>query len=242
MNNLNFSDNDLTVCLTLGISLLGFVVFWFVSQSKKLEGEYYSRYPAEKASEKFILFTKYWGFTWMGLIPALVCLLLLPQYTLGDYGLAWKSETAFYTLAWTAGLSLLVTVINFFNARKPKSQRMYPQIRAKEWNRKLLVRYFAGWFFYLLGYEFMFRGILLFPMADVLGLWPAIAINTAMYSATHIPKGLDETIGAALLGVVLCLLTIDTGTIWIAFLVHVALAWTNSWFALYHNKEVSWKK
>ena len=32
------------------------------------------------------------------------------------------------------------------------------------------------------------------PLIDPLGMWPAIAINIALYSATHIPKGLDETI------------------------------------------------
>ena len=44
-------------------------------------------------------------------------------------------------------------------------------------------------------------------------MWPAIAINIALYSATHILKGLDETIGAIPLGFVLCLLTISSGTI-----------------------------
>ena len=242
MYDLSFDQNDFIVCLTLGISLLGFIVFWFVSKSKKLEQEYIQKYSAEVASEKFILFTKYWGFVWMGVIPALVCLVFLKDYSFGDYGIKWDSSTALTSLYWTLGLCALVTVINFFNARKPKSQSMYPQIRAKVWNKKLLMKYFTGWFFYLLGYEFMFRGILLFPLVDTLGFWPAIAINTALYSATHIPKGLDETIGAAFLGVVLCFLTLQTHTIWIALFVHVALAWTNSYFALYHNKEVKWEK
>ena len=48
---------------------------------------------------------------------------------------------------------------------------------------------FYGWFLYLFGYEFLFRGVLLIPLIDPLGMWPAIAINIAVYSATHIPKG-----------------------------------------------------
>jgi membrane protease YdiL (CAAX protease family) len=63
-------------------------------------------------------------------------------------------------------------------------------------------------------------------------MWPAITINSALYSATHIPKGLDETIGAIPLGFVLSLLTISSGTIWIAFIVHVVMAWTNTFTAL----------
>ena len=57
-------------------------------------------------------------------------------------------------------------------------------------------------------------------------------IGWAFYSATHIPKGLDETIGAIPLGAVLCLLTYASGTIWIAVIVHIAMAWANCLTAL----------
>lgn len=99
-----------------------------------------------------------------------------------------------------------------------------------------------GWAIYLFGYEFLFRGVLLFPLVDSIGVWPAIAVNIALYSATHIPKGLDETIGAIPLGLVLCLLTLASGTIWIAFLVHVAMAWTNSFTALKFHPEINYIK
>ena len=98
-----------------------------------------------------------------------------------------------------------------------------------------------GWAIYLFGYEFLFRGILLFPLAETVGVWPAIAVNIALYSATHIPKGLDETLGAIPLGLVLCWLTLASGTIWIAFLVHVAMAWTNSLTALKHHPDIHYQ-
>ena len=99
-----------------------------------------------------------------------------------------------------------------------------------------------GWFLYLFGYEFLFRGVLLIPVVKALGVWPAIAINVAIYSATHIPKGLDETVGAIPLGLALCLLTLATGTIWIAFLVHVTMAWTNTLTSLKFNPEMKYIK
>jgi hypothetical protein len=49
---------------------------------------------------------------------------------------------------------------------------------------------------------------------------------------------LSETIGAIPFSIVLCLLTISTGTIWIAFLVHVTMAWTNSLTALKHQPDM----
>jgi membrane protease YdiL (CAAX protease family) len=80
----------------------------------------------------------------------------------------------------------------------------------------------------LFGYEFLFRGVLLFPLVEAIGLWPAIAVNIAIYSATHIPKGLTETIGAIPLAIVLCLIGVQTGNIWVAVFVHIAMAWTNT--------------
>jgi len=46
----------------------------------------------------------------------------------------------------------------------------------------------------------------------------AIIINTILYSATHFYKGVQEVIGAIPLGIVLCLLTIDTGISGLLFL------------------------
>ncbi|MBW6536391.1 MAG: CPBP family intramembrane metalloprotease [Mariniphaga sp.] len=97
-----------------------------------------------------------------------------------------------------------------------------------------------GWFLYLLGYEFLFRGILLFSLVEPLGVWPAIAVNIALYSATHIPKGLAEAIGAIPLGLIFCLLTLASGTIWIAFIVHVAMAWTNSLTSVKFNPDIQY--
>jgi membrane protease YdiL (CAAX protease family) len=81
----------------------------------------------------------------------------------------------------------------------------------------------------------------LFPIYQLVGLWPAIAINVALYAATHIPKGIEETIGAVPLGIVLCILTLQTGTLWIAIFVHVALAWTNSLTALKFHPDIHYK-
>ena len=139
------------------------------------------------------------------------------------------------------GCLFLVIPLAYFSAKKPKNLQNYPQIRAKLWTRKTLFINLLGWALYLFGYEFLFRGVLFIPLEDALGVWPAIAINVALYSATHIPKGLDETLGAIPLGVVLCLLTLASGTIWIAFIVHLAMAWTNSITALKHNPETHFK-
>lgn len=240
--DLSWKNSDLHTFLPVLLSLVFFVIYWFTAQSIKIKQLFYSKHDFDQASVKHIFFTKYFGFLSMGVAPTVICLLLLPEYSLADYGLTFIPETSIFSLVWTLGLTALVVPLAYISAKKPKNLVNYPQIRAKEWTTKIVIINALGWALYLFGYEFLFRGTLLFPLVDSIGVWPAIAVNIGLYSATHIPKGLDETIGAIPLGLVLCLLTLASGTIWIAFLVHVAMAWTNSFTALKFHPEIHYKR
>jgi membrane protease YdiL (CAAX protease family) len=178
----------------------------------------------------------------MGLLPLMVLIILNPTRGLAYYGLNFRSDTLLFNIVVTIGLAALLIPLAAFSAKKPKNLVNYPQIRAQNWDTKTFRYNLLGWAVYLFGYELLFRGLLLFPLVEAYGIWLAIAINVALYSATHIPKGLDETIGAAPLGFLLCLLTLMAGNIWIAFLVHVAMAWTNSLTALKHHPEIHYSK
>jgi membrane protease YdiL (CAAX protease family) len=213
------------------LALIGFVSFWFIS-----------KYTHDTAWLRFIYMTKWVGFLTMGLLPLLVLLILNPTRSLSYYGLNFRTDTLLFNTVVTVGLSAILIPLAAFSAKKPKNLVNYPQIRAKNWDTKTFRYNLLGWAVYLFGYELLFRGLLLFPLVEAYGIWLAIAVNVALYSATHIPKGLDETIGAAPLGFLLCLLTLMAGNIWIAFLVHVAMAWTNSLTALKHHPEIHYSK
>lgn len=246
MNNFKidwtWTDLDLRISLPLLLTLAFFSIYWFTSKSEKIKKRFYDKYDHDQASLKHIFFTKYFGFISMGILPTIFCLVFLPELTLADLGLTFIYKTAQFSIFWILGLSILIIPLVYFSAKKPKNLVNYPQIRAKVWTKKMIFINALGWFLYLFGYEFLFRGVLLIPLIEPLGMWPAIAINIALYSATHIPKGLDETVGAIPLGFVLCLLTISSGTIWIAFIVHVVMAWTNTFTALKFHPEMNLKK
>jgi len=246
MNNFKidwtWTDLDLRISLPLLLTLVFFSIYWFTSKSEKIKKRFYDKYDHDQASFKHIFFTKYFGFISMGILPTILCLVFLPKLTLADLGLTFIYKTAQFSIFWILGLSVLIIPLVYFSAKKPRNLVNYPQIRAKVWTKKMVFINALGWFLYLFGYEFLFRGVLLIPLIEPLGMWPAIAINIALYSATHIPKGLDETIGAIPLGFVLCLLTISSGTIWIAFIVHVVMAWTNTFTALKFHPEMNLKK
>lgn len=224
------------------LALVGFVCFWFISKSERVKAYYFKKYPHDTAWLRFIYMTKWVGFLTMGLLPLIVLFILNPTRDLAYYGLNFRSDTLLFNAVVTIGLAVILIPLVSFSAKKQKNLVNYPQIRAQNWDTKTFRYNLLGWAVYLFGYELLFRGLLLFPLVEAYGIWLAIAINVALYSATHIPKGLDETIGAAPLGFVLCLLTLMAGNIWIAFLVHVAMAWTNSLTALKHHPEIQYYK
>jgi membrane protease YdiL (CAAX protease family) len=238
--NLSWHPKDLYSFLPIILALVFFIIYWFISQSSKIKKYYYTKYSFDDASYKHIFFTKIAGFILMGVIPVIICLCFLDSISLADYGLTIISETTLFSIVWIFGLMIIVVPITYISAKKPKNWVNYPQVRSKIWNKKMLYMEAIGWFLYLFGYEFLFRGVLLIPLINPIGVWPAIAVNIALYSATHIPKGLDETVGAIPLGLVLCILTLMSGTIWIAFFVHVAMAWTNTFTALKYNPETNY--
>jgi membrane protease YdiL (CAAX protease family) len=230
--DLSWQQGDISTFLPIILSLVFFAVYWFTAKSDKVKAWFYKKNDPDRASVNHIGFTRLVGFVSMGILPVTFCLIFLPEYSIADYGLTWNSETTVFSFLWITGLSILVIPLAYISAKKPQNLINYPQIRTKTWTKKIVFINAISWALYLLGYEFLFRGVLLIPLVDSLGVWTAIAINIALYSATHIPKGLTETIGAAPLGLVLCLLTLSSGTIWIAFFVHLVMALTNSFTAL----------
>ncbi|MGF7139429.1 CPBP family intramembrane glutamic endopeptidase [Roseimarinus sediminis] len=240
--DLSWKTGDFQSFFIILIAIAFFTVYWFIFKSEKVKNYFYRKYDHDKASARHILFTKYAGFVLMGIFPTVAALIFLDNYTLAKLGLHFLPETAFTSLVWIVGISALIIPVSMQSAKKPKNLANYPQIRSKVWTRRLVIANALAWAFYLFGYELLFRGVLFFPLVDTLGFWPATAVNIALYSATHIPKGLEETIGAAILGLALCWLTALTGTLWIAFFVHLAMAWSNSFTALKHHSDMVLKK
>lgn len=217
---------------------LFFTIYWFLFISEKIKAWFLNAFQGDKGKIYYFLFTKYSGLLLLGLLPLILFQLVLPFYTLADLGLSFSKETNLLSFYWIGGLGVPIIILNWFGSRRQKTFSMYPQLRIPEWKISTIVMYVTAWSAYLFGYEVLFRGLLFIPLVDSFGVWPAIAINIAMYSLSHIPKGLDETIGAMVLGLVLCLITLQTGTLWVAVVVHIILAVSNSMTALVFHTDM----
>lgn len=174
------------------------------------------------------MFQRFLGVFIFGIIP-LVAILAYGEKKVADFGIVAPVPE---TYTWIIILSAVIIFINYLNATTAANLEMYPQIRSSEWSLGLLTLSSLSWIFYLVSYEFLYRGFLFFATLSLVGLWPAIVLNTAIYALIHIPKGFKETVGAIPLGVLLCYLTFRTDSIWVAVFTHVVMAISNEWFSL----------
>ena len=235
LNKMNIDSQHMTFILAISLFTVGYLCYFFITKSSAIFSWFVKAYGEEKTKIWWVIFQKFTGFLFLGLLPAVV-ILSTSTIHLPDIGLSLIN--VLQSVYWIAGLSAVMVLINFFAARKPDNLLVYPQIRIQEWSIKILILSSLGWFVYLLGYEFLFRGVLLFLSLPLLGYWPAIFLNVSLYAFVHMPKGAKETIACIPLGFVLCVLTLETGTIWIAFFSHLALALSNEYFSIFFNKKM----
>lgn len=219
------------------LSTVLFVMYWFLAKSEIIKQKFFTKYTFDEAARKHIFFTKYLGFFLLGIVPLIFAMCILGK-DLKSMGLWFNGNTTVFSIIWIVVLAIIIIPLTYYAAKRPSNLLNYPQIRAKIWTRKTFFINLLGWSIYLFGYELFFRGVFLFTLVDELGIPFAISVNVMFYTLSHIPKGLGETLGALPFGLLLCFLTIQSATIWIAYFSHLILAFTNCLTALAYHKEI----
>ncbi len=220
-------------------TMAGFYLYFYTAHATFVNRIGQKSTNPDQALIKQFLFRKTWGFVSMGILPALAWVFLLNEPA-GAFGLAMDSALKYWL--WVFPAITVPVLLSAFVARNPKIHKVYPQLRIKSWTPGLFSLNALGWFLYLLGYEYLFRGILLFGVYEDWGFWGAIATNTAIYSLAHFNKGIGETLGAIPFGILLCLISLSTGTIWFALLAHLSQALSNDYFCIRYNPEMKFTK
>jgi len=221
---------------TVIICLVG---YGLTTRSSYLYKLFNRKFGEERGTIRWVFFWRYAGFFYFLLIPVVVMYTLLSQ-DITRYGVGIVNLPE--SLIWILALGVLIVLFQAIFARNPVNLSHYPQIRVPVWTVSLIVKNSLGWFLYLVSYEFMFRGFLLFGLVDAFGVWPAILVNTVIYSLAHIPKGARETILAVPFGILICYLTLKTGTIWVAVFLHYILAVSNDIFSIIAHPDMKFKR
>ena len=212
---------------TLVSGLILFLGYYFLTVSR----------PGKKEIRALSL-QRLTGFLLLGVVPLIILWLLFgqPPQRFG-LGLEFLNRPPW----WTYFILPLIVAAAFASAGSESNLAMYPQIRVKRWTPSLIGWSALTWILYLVGYEFLFRGFLLYSFIGVLEpLW-AIALNCALYALAHFYKGWREVIGAIPLGIFLCWLTLHTGNIWSALVIHSVMALSNEWFSIRAHPEMEVK-
>ncbi|MGQ1786866.1 CPBP family intramembrane glutamic endopeptidase [Saccharicrinis sp. GN24d3] len=136
-------------------------------------------------------------------------------------------------LLFTILIALPVILLTNYKLSKNTSHReQYPEIRVGNWKTSLYIINSLSWAAYLLGYEFLFRGILLHSCIEAWGTFVAILINTLLYALAHLHKGRFETLGSIPLGILFCGISIWTHSFTTVFVLHCLIALSNDFFCI----------
>lgn len=181
---------------------------------------------------------RFLGFLLLGLVPV-ICFPALFEKSMSFYGIKFPLADMIW-LWWLLPLALVIGV-NMFRPARGVNINYYPQVRKQQWGWKRIIINCFSWLVYLIGYEFIFRGLLFFTCLNSFGLIPAIMINSALYSISHVPKGAGEAFGAFFMGIVFCVITWATGSILIPLVMHLIIALGNDYKAVGINPNMHFK-
>ncbi len=115
--------------------------------------------------------------------------------------------------------------------RDPEMRRFYPYAKTALRDGKTFLVYEAGYIlFYYTAWEFVFRGILFFPLAASSGLLPALAVSTAVSTLFHIGHPDTEILAALGGGFIFGFIAWQTGSFLYVIPIHAALGVaTDAW-------------
>ncbi|MCK5673503.1 MAG: CPBP family intramembrane metalloprotease, partial [Spirochaetales bacterium] len=227
-NMLNMNITEIPGLIAVSLSIISFLIYWTI-------------FSASRGRGILVIRARFAGFILMALLPVVI-LLVLTDLELGDIGLIPSSGSLVFIVISSLIFSTAGIFVTVFNPGAPKHFAKYPQIRDSKWTRSIFIWNLISWAVYLTGYEIMFRGIIIFTLLEPLGVWPAIAVSTALYSALHLQKGMFEALGALPLGILFSILTVLSGSIWIAAIVHVVMAVSNTLWSFKRHPEMEFVK
>jgi len=130
-----------------------------------------------------------------------------------------------------AVLYALMLPVLVIAATRPEFQRAYPYLRLSREGGTLLLAGSGVLAFYMLGWEFIFRGYMLFALHRRIGI-VAVAVQMVPFALLHSGKPLPEALGSVVAGLVLGLVALRGGSFLPALILHYAVALTMDVLAL----------
>ncbi len=124
------------------------------------------------------------------------------------------------------GLNYVVIITLFFlpfliySAFKfPEFHNYYPRYPGARDSFKILLYWEFLFFIYLIGWEYFFRGFLLFTLKKYIGFW-SVVVQALPFAILHIGKPLPEVYSSFFAGIILGYICLKAKSFWPALLTH----------------------
>ncbi len=176
------------------------------------------------------------GYNWLGLpreepesfvlyfVALLLVIALLLRRPVGEYGLTlgrWRVGLALTALTWLGGALLIL----FSVYRDPTMRDYY---------RPLWGPSYPGWVLLdMIGWEFLFRGFLLFAYARAFGAGPALLLQMVPFALLHLGKPALETFSTLLGGLWFGIVAWRSRSALYPMLGHWFIGWFVAWAAVH---------
>ncbi len=156
------------------------------------------------------------------ILPAILIKFVLKE-KLSDYGFQ-LSGIRKHIWIYILLISIMVPIV-FFISKSPAFLQKYPFYHIT--NSAQLKRFLVWEIIYILQFisiEFFFRGFLVLALVQICGPHCIIPI-ACFYCTIHLGKPMGEAISSFFGGMLLGIITLNTGSIWGGLIVHLGIAW-----------------
>jgi membrane protease YdiL (CAAX protease family) len=168
-------------------------------------------------------------------VPVLIILIAAPDpwAFLASVGLT--AGRAGKGLMFAAAAVPVALLAAFVGSRDPAMKGQYPFSKEACSGPKKFILYETSYLFlYYLSWEFLFRGILFFPLVAAVGLIPALTVETMISTVYHFGHPDTEIFAALGAGFAFGLIAYATGSFLYTFVIHALVGIANDSF-LYHR-------
>lgn len=228
------SEHYLSAAFIITIVILIYTLYYGIVYTQISDWVYHTFAEGVNKSVFQTIFFRLSGFILFGLCTAFIFKII---YAVEFDFLSLQISHFYQLFPWIVVLFLTAIIVPYLHVRNTKSS-LYPQFKIHNWTNTYKLLSYITWIFYLIGYEFMFRGVLLFGTVEEIGYYPAILLNVFLYAFVHIPKGIKEVLGCFILGPILCVLALNTNNILIPIILHISVCLSNEYFSIRAESKV----
>lgn len=210
-----------TVVVFLAVAILQTVSWYYTSRSFFIQN--FRDYFIHSEADFLKLFEfLYWfiGDFFTNFVVPLLIIKILFRENGKDYGVTWGD---FRSGMGYTGVSLMIMLpLIWYASSKQEFLLVYPHLLPARDSWELLLYYEAGMFLYMISWEFIWRGFMLFGLYPKFGFY-SVLIQMIPFLILHNGKPALETFSAIAGGIALGAIALRTGSFFYGVIIHISI-------------------